>query len=254
MELLENIEKMRWIKPKINKWDVYGNLTIISEAQPYISPNWKRHTKVLVKCLCWKVKWIRMYNLIKNLTRSCWCLNKYQKRKDWLYNTPFYRVYHNMMQRCYNTNHSHFKYYWALWVTVSDKWRESFDNFRDDMYESYLEHKKNNTSTCLDKDIYCHKNHISPTHYSSKTCSWVTSDINMNHMNLVRNKWLSKEKNQTKKIVASILNRKKSWILFKWRYYKSVELAKLFWISHQYISVLRRQGMNFDLVWKKYWL
>ena len=80
--------------------------------------------------------------------------------------TPFCRVYYSIRNRCNNKGCSNFSYYGGKGIKCS--WR-SFEEFRDDMYESYLEHRerfghKDTTIERFDnKKDYCKEN-----------CRWAT--------------------------------------------------------------------------------
>lgn len=47
--------------------------------------------------------------------------------------TDTYRIYHGMLQRCYNENHRLYHYYGGRGVVVCDRWREDFLAFHADM-------------------------------------------------------------------------------------------------------------------------
>jgi hypothetical protein len=47
--------------------------------------------------------------------------------------TPEYKTWGNIRQRCYNPKHISYKYYGAMGVTVCDRWEKSFENFFADM-------------------------------------------------------------------------------------------------------------------------
>jgi hypothetical protein len=53
----------------------------------------------------------------------------------------FYRVWDGIKQRCLNKKRKSYFYYGGRGIGVCERWMD-FVNFRDDMYESYLEHKK----------------------------------------------------------------------------------------------------------------
>lgn len=53
-----------------------------------------------------------------------------KKKKD---RHPNYAVWHGMIQRCYNSNRSDYKYYGGKGVTVCQEWLDSFDKFNEDM-------------------------------------------------------------------------------------------------------------------------
>lgn len=45
------------------------------------------------------------------------------------------RIYHGMLSRCSNPNHNESHNYMGRGITVCERWRESFDNFAEDMGE-----------------------------------------------------------------------------------------------------------------------
>ena len=77
-----------------------------------------------------------------------------------------YKIWDNMRDRCRNPNSINWKYYGEKGVVIL--W-SSFEEFRDDMYESYLEHVKEfgEMNTSIDRinndENYCMEN-----------CKWST--------------------------------------------------------------------------------
>jgi len=115
-------------------------------------------------------------NLTSGNTKSCGCLRdsshllKHGMNRKNIYNR-FYKIWQGMKQRCLNKNHPAYKYYGEHDIKICDKWLESFNNFKDDMYESYLEHCKdfeeNNTSIDrINNDLG----------YSLDNCRWATDE------------------------------------------------------------------------------
>jgi len=49
--------------------------------------------------------------------------------------SPTYYSWAGMKSRCYDPNHSHFKYYGQMGVKVCDRWLNSFASFLEDMGE-----------------------------------------------------------------------------------------------------------------------
>ena len=91
------------------------------------------------KCDCWNeciVKWTRLKALD---TQSCWCIRKQNARIHWYAKTRFYIIYHSAEQRCNNQKCTQYRNYWMRWIKML--WK-SFEEFRNDMHQTYLEHCK----------------------------------------------------------------------------------------------------------------
>lgn len=88
---------------------------------------------------------------------------------------PLYSVWHDMINRCYNTKNKRYCAYND--VTVCDRWLV-FENFYHDAQyiDGYDSIKIANGSVVLDKDIK-QRNHKKKI-YSSETCLWVPKYIN----------------------------------------------------------------------------
>ena len=55
--------------------------------------------------------------------------------------TRFYKIWIKIKNRVTNSNYEHFNRYGGRGIKVCNNWLK-FENFRDDMYESYLKHVK----------------------------------------------------------------------------------------------------------------
>lgn len=136
-------------KNEIKIWEKYNNLTILYEDDN----RWKERY-IFCKCNCWNIKSIRLNSVLSWRTKTCWCLqkekskiilsryndlNKSKARKHWLSNSRMYHIYQGIKQRCNNIKNKKYDNYWWRWIKCL--WN-TFEDFKSDMYESYLNHCK----------------------------------------------------------------------------------------------------------------
>lgn len=128
-----------------------------------------------VSCTCGRSKVVEKFNLISGRTFSCGC----QKNKlisegvksHGMRNTRFYRVWDSIKQKCLNKNSSAYYKYGNEGVSVCKDWMV-FENFKKDMYESYVKHaaKYGEKNTTIERiDVY--------GNYEKANCCWVTKKL-----------------------------------------------------------------------------
>jgi len=83
--------------------------------------------------------------------------------------TRFYKIWQSMKIRCYNKKAINYCDYGARGISICKEWLESFENFRDDMYKSYLEHVDNYG----EKDTSIDRIDVNKDYYP-KNCKWAT--------------------------------------------------------------------------------
>lgn len=86
-----------------------------------------------------------------------------------------YKIWSNMIDRCYNTSSKSYKYYGAKGVRVCERWHR-FDYFVEDIRKlpGFDENLFNTRDLKLDKDLLSKGAKI----YSPSTCMWVSDLLN----------------------------------------------------------------------------
>lgn len=93
------------------------------------------------KCDCGNDHIVDSYIMTSGGSKSCGC---YAREVSSIYgsintkthgmtNTPTYGTWRSMISRCHNKNDTHYSNYGGRGIEVCDRWRNSFQNFYDDM-------------------------------------------------------------------------------------------------------------------------
>lgn len=159
------------VKVNINQGDIYGMLSIVKE-DGYIYG--KR--AFIVKCECGNQLRIGLGQLRSGHTKSCGCIRK-QKPNRKIHGeskSRLYKIWNNMIHRCYRKNDISYKNYGSREIKVCDEWRDSFICFKnwavENGYSEFLSIER--------KDV--NKN------YSPSNCCWIKfSNQNNNKRNTV---------------------------------------------------------------------
>lgn len=110
----------------------FGKLTAISF-------DYTKNNQSYWKCLCecGNGKTIRLGDLRGNYTKSCGCLHKERASKasktHGLTNSTEYRIWQAIKTRCLNPNSNQYKDYGGRNITISENWKDNFEQFLNDM-------------------------------------------------------------------------------------------------------------------------
>lgn len=108
----------------------------------HIAKNRQSYWKV--RCQCGKELIVLGNNLRRGHSRSCGCIEKENPNglTHGLSSTRFYRIWGDMIKRCTNPKSKSYPDYGGRNIAVCERWLELFNNFKEDMYQSYLAHVK----------------------------------------------------------------------------------------------------------------
>ena len=84
-------------------------------------------------CDCGGRKVVVQYNLTSGHVRSCGCLQRERRIKHGMSSSPEYVAWLNMRDRCFKEQDPNYKNYGGRGITVCDRWKDSFQNFYEDM-------------------------------------------------------------------------------------------------------------------------
>ena len=113
----------------------YGNLIVVSR-----SPNNKQGRAMWeCRCICGEITIVSGTAIRDGTIKSCGCWRR--KRMEGLNKShgesrpesPEYKAWHNMKDRCFNPNATDGKYWMGRGIKVCDRWMNSFENFLGDM-------------------------------------------------------------------------------------------------------------------------
>ena len=132
------------VKYQIVPGERFNRLSIIKEVEPEIQVSkktgWKQKIRrVLCECDCGNVIITRLIMIRQGSAKSCGCLtrekavNNLDRSTHGLSKNPTYDVWCSMKERCYDINNKSYSRYGGRRIIVCDRWRNSFENFYEDM-------------------------------------------------------------------------------------------------------------------------
>jgi len=145
----------------------YGRLTLIGES--FIKG---KNSYYKCRCECGVIKNIRFYDLKNGITKSCGCFNDEKLLKHGFAGTKFYQTWLGMCHRCNNKKSISYRNYGVRGIKVCKRWM-NFENFKEDMYTTYLKHVKKHG----EKDTQIERENNNGN-YCNENCSWKTRKEN----------------------------------------------------------------------------
>lgn len=110
----------------------FGKLRVLKRA-----PSIPDGAMWLCLCDCGSVSVKRGSGLHNGKTQSCGCLrgefNRRVRTTHGMTDTPLYKVWQGMRNRCHNPNQPHYERYGGRGIYVCNEWRDSFERFYADM-------------------------------------------------------------------------------------------------------------------------
>lgn len=95
--------------------------------------NSQRNSCWFCVCQCGIFRIVNRTMLIKGTSKSCGCLRRDLKTTHGMKNSPEYKSWDAMRQRCLNRNHIAYSRYGGKGIEICDRWLHSFANFYADI-------------------------------------------------------------------------------------------------------------------------
>lgn len=168
-------------KLQIEKGEKYGKLTVVREGMRRSSGRY-----FIFDCDCGNRVELHLGKVRIGNTKSCGCYQKANpsRKTHGMSKTHFYKVWCDMKARCYNKNDCSYPFYGGRGIKVCSRWRNRFESFKDDMYPSYLDFKKNNKGLTPSIDRI-----DANSDYKKTNCQWLT--ISANHSKQRKNNYIT---------------------------------------------------------------
>lgn len=187
-----------WEKPRIGQ--TFGRLTVVDRVIRVKKRGRKVSYKYLCKCRCecGKELMVHVNSLWHGTTSSCGCYRVDAHLRHGLCRHPWYRVYMNMIYRCYNESCSCYNRYGGSGIEVCKRWLGP-----NGLYRFFMDMSRKHWKPGLELG-----REDTAGHYKPSNCWWVTRK--MNHSDLRNsNRWqrFKSKWKVTEKAVADSLER-----------------------------------------------
>jgi len=136
-----NLELLRARKNRFK--DITGQKNGFLTAIKFIERKNKK-TYYLFKCDCGVEKIINKADVLCGKISPCGHRAGQGKVTHHMTGTRFYKIWKGIKDRCLNKKSDAYNDYGGRGIKICDRWANSFENFKKDLYENYLLHEKEN--------------------------------------------------------------------------------------------------------------
>jgi len=144
--------------PEIPVGQTFGKRTVLAAAPP---PSGKRRRFVIVACTCGSIDIVELHRILSGVSQSCATCSRHANAIHGKTETPEYRRWTDMRNRCNNPNNSDFVSYGGAGVRVCPEW-DNFEVFLHDM------------GACPSPSHSIDRIAGGKSHYCPENCRWAT--------------------------------------------------------------------------------
>jgi hypothetical protein len=155
----------------------YGRLKVISLAYIDKKSGCSHYNCI---CDCGNKCIVRRDALIKGRTRSCGCysseVHSQRLTTHGMSKTRIFGIWRHILGRCLNPNDDSYRHYGGRGIFVCDEWKNSFENFYNDMGEEYYRM----ANIYGESNISINRINNDDGYYKDN-CEWATSKTQLNN-------------------------------------------------------------------------